>query len=163
MMKATNALEAAVVVDVDGQPMYWHTPVGRSAAAIPDSRALWLVLWDSRERLAGVAHTHPGGVLQPSSTDLRTFAACEDGLGRRLSWWLVSADRVVRCTWSASEPACYICRPDDAPHVWLDELRRISRLVPAGGQSIEQGGDGGQSGHRPRTAVSEPPIGKGEP
>lgn len=118
--------EAAVVVDIDGQPVYWHLPAGRSATSIPDSRALWLVLWENRERLAGVAHTHPAGVLRPSAIDLRTFAACEDGLARRLSWWIVTPAQVMVCSWYDSAPAHYLCSPDSESHAWLDQLRRYS-------------------------------------
>ena len=118
--------EVAVVIDSDGQPIYWHLPPGRSATAIPDSRALWLVLWQNRQRLAGVAHTHPAGVLRPSATDLVTFAACEDGLGRRLSWWIVTPGESVLCCHDGGEPGGYVCRPDTGQHGWLAELRRRS-------------------------------------
>ena len=81
-------LEAAAVIDTTGSLIHWHVPAGRSAVSLPDSRSLWSVLWDSRDRLAGVAHTHPGtGRPVPSWEDLTTFSACEAGLGVRLSWW----------------------------------------------------------------------------
>ena len=31
--------EAAVVIDLDDQPTYWHLPPGRTATSIPASRA----------------------------------------------------------------------------------------------------------------------------
>lgn len=118
-----------MVVGLDGQPIYWHVPAGRTVTAIPDSRALWLVLWENRERLLGVAHTHPAGLLRPSMTDLRTFAACEDGLGVRLRWWIVTPDRVGVCRFVVGgdgETGQYVCEPDGDAHVWLSELRRRS-------------------------------------
>ena len=118
--------EAALVIDLEDQPVYWHLPAGRTPTVIPDSRDLWLVLWANRERLAGVAHTHPAGILTPSRTDLRTFAACEDGLGRRLVWWIVTPAEVVVCSFRDGAPDGYICRPDSDRHTWVDELRRCS-------------------------------------
>lgn len=118
--------EAAVVIDADDQPTYWHLPEGRTAASIPDSRDLWMVLWSGRERLAGVAHTHPAGATQPSATDLVTFRACEDGLGRRLSWWIVTPTEVMLCTHDSDDPRGYRCQPDPTPHAWVEALRHHS-------------------------------------
>jgi hypothetical protein len=89
-------IEAGVVLGFDEEPLYWHTPPGRSGGSLPDSRSLWDVLWEHRDDLMGFAHTHPGaGVPGPSHTDLTTFAAVEAGLGVRLLWWIVSSDHVV--------------------------------------------------------------------
>jgi Prokaryotic homologs of the JAB domain len=118
--------EAAVVIDQDDHPIYWHLPEGRTAASIPDSRDLWMVLWNGREQLAGVAHTHPAGVDQPSSIDLVTFRACEDGLGRRLSWWIVTPTEVMLCSHDETDPRGYRCHPDPTPHAWVELLRHHS-------------------------------------
>ena len=118
--------EAAVVIDQDDQPTYCHLTEGRTAASIPDSRDLWMVLWSGRERLAGVAHTHPAGVDQPSGIDLVTFRACEDGLGRRLSWWIVTPTEVMLCSHDETDPRGYRCHPDPTPHAWVELLRNHS-------------------------------------
>jgi hypothetical protein len=90
--------EAAVLLDLDGQPFYWHMPNDRSGGAIPDSRPLWDVIWENRARLRGIAHTHPGyGKLGPSREDITTFDAIERGLGRHLEWWISSGDSLVLC------------------------------------------------------------------
>jgi hypothetical protein len=115
--------EAAVVIDIHDQPLYWHLPAGRSASALPDSRALWLVLWDNRERLAGVAHTHPAGIARPSATDIATFVACEAGLGRRLSWWIVTPGEVICCCFRGPDAADYAWAAHAPGHAWLEPLR----------------------------------------
>ena len=62
-------IEAGVVIDKNGQPLFWHLPEGRTAGSLPDSRTLWQVLWDAfkEDTLLGFAHSHPGsGVPGPS-------------------------------------------------------------------------------------------------
>lgn len=87
--------EAGVVIDLEGRPIFWHVPAGRSAGALPDSRLLWDVLWENRERLLGFAHTHPGGgEPRPSGIDVSTFEAIEAALGKRLVWWIATSDEL---------------------------------------------------------------------
>jgi hypothetical protein len=95
-MEEGNMIEAGVLLDQYGRAIYWHLPEGRSAGHLPDSRALWDVIWEHREHVAGFAHTHPGtGFPSPSAEDLTTFLAIEAALGRRLDWWILSEDAVV--------------------------------------------------------------------
>jgi hypothetical protein len=123
-------LEVAVVLDLAYQPLWWHVPDGASATALPDSRELWEVLWAQRGRLLGVAHLHPGaGAPVPSSTDLGTFAACEDGLGMRLQWWIATSDQVRCFDWIG--PMRYDfrwreARSADETAAWLEALRARS-------------------------------------
>ncbi len=89
-------MEVGVIVDRGGQALYWHLPPGRSQAGLPDSRALWDVLWERRAELGGFAHSHPGrGEPFPSALDRSTFSAIEAALGRRLDWWITSEDTLV--------------------------------------------------------------------
>lgn len=93
-------METALVFDTEGKTIYWHLPLGRSGGSLPDSRDLWDVLWENRERLGGVAHTHPWyGPSGPSHTDLTTFAACEAALGKRLVWPVVTFDYEDQLVW----------------------------------------------------------------
>ena len=123
-------MEGAVVVGLDGEPLYWHMPPGRSTVALPDSRDLWEVLWEHRENLLGVAHSHPGaGLSGPSQTDVTTFAAVESALGRRLTWWITSLDKLVVLRWAGPEPLRYTMQEvqdETQASRWLDELRSIS-------------------------------------
>lgn len=87
--------ESALVFDDKGSRISWHLPEGRSGGYIPDTRSLWDLLWEHREHLGGVAHTHPwNGEAHPSPTDTSTFAAIEAGLGRRLLWPVVTMTEV---------------------------------------------------------------------
>ena len=80
--------EVAMVFDKNGQALYWLNGTG---AYVNDSRSLWDVLWEHRENLGGVAHTHPwDGPTGPSGTDMTTWAAIEAGLGKRLMWPIVT-------------------------------------------------------------------------
>lgn len=93
-------IEVALVFDDSGGPIHWHKPNGASAGAIPDSRELWYVLWESRHNLGGVAHTHPwNGVPVPSQEDVTTFAAVEAGLGKRLLWPIITLDNAYYHQW----------------------------------------------------------------
>lgn len=80
-------IETALVFDNEGNTIHWHEPPGRSGSYIPDTRDLWEIIWENRHRLGGVAHTHPwNGESWASGTDVTTFAAIEQGLGKRLLW-----------------------------------------------------------------------------
>ncbi len=97
-------IEVGVVI-AGGKPVHWHLPNGRSSVAIPDSRELWEVLWEHRDRLSGFAHSHPGhGFPGPSYTDVTTFLAIERALGRRLKWWITSRTNMVLLTWNGKAP-----------------------------------------------------------
>ena len=118
------SIEAGVVV-VAGEPVFWHLPEGRSAGGLPDSRTLWDMLW--QHRLAeglGFAHSHPGsGCPGPSYTDLTSFAAIELGLGRRLQWWITSADTVIRLAWSGRTYTTFLILEEPS---WTQQLRNYS-------------------------------------
>jgi hypothetical protein len=131
-----NSTEAAVVVDLNGQPIFWHTPPGSSAVYLPDSRQLWDVLWENRKNLAGVAHSHPGhGIPVPSWEDVTTFDAIERGLGIRLVWWITTMDACDAFVYddnvvSAKGPYNYVRRPLEGQPTWLRRLREISYPAP---------------------------------
>lgn len=115
--------EHAFVIGADGAVLHHHAPPARTAVSLPDSRDLWLVLWAHRAIVAGVAHTHPGGGRpSPSREDLTTFAAVEAGLGRRLVWWIATADAVAAFAWGGPDRFGYTEVPlGEMP--WLPALR----------------------------------------
>lgn len=122
-------IEAGVVVDKSGDALFWHHPDGRSGGSLPDSRTLWQALWDAFQAgtLRGFAHSHPGsGVPGPSYTDVTTFAAIEDALGR-LDWWIVSEDRVVLLRWAGPDRLSYRSTILTEVPSWIVELRRLSQ------------------------------------
>jgi hypothetical protein len=124
-------IEVAVVLDRERRPLHWHAPADATSVSLPDSRALWDVLWERRRDLCGVAHSHPGGGEPfPSREDLTTFAAVEAGLGLRLEWWITSADEARCFAWSGPTRYAYAGREPaserETEH-WLAELRARSR------------------------------------
>lgn len=122
------SIETAVVFDYDMKPIHWHLPLGRSAVYMPDSRDLWTVLLENRDNVFGVAHSHPGrGEPQPSWTDVTTFSACELGLGKKLLWPIITADRVsffmnLKHQHKYLYERVYL----DQELFWLDKLKELS-------------------------------------
>ena len=120
-------MESAFVFDVDGVIIHWHLPANRSGGFIPDSRDLWEVLWENREKLGGIAHTHPwNGEPWPSGTDVTTFAACEAALGKRLLWPVVTLDRMRTFRWVGPSKLDYapVALPGEES---FEALRQASR------------------------------------
>jgi hypothetical protein len=134
------SIEAGVVIDDDGEALYWHLPHGRSAGGLPDSSDLWWkVFWAQRDRITGFAHSHPGnGLPGPSHEDITTFAAVEQGLGKRLEWYICSADRLVIARWSGPRRYEYNVNEDFGllRHPWLPRLRELSDYQAGAGSSI---------------------------
>lgn len=123
-------IEAGVVIDKNGSPLFWHLPEGRTGGSLPDSRTLWQVLWDAfkEDTLLGFAHSHPGsGVPGPSYSDVTTFAAVEAALGKRLDWWITSADHVVQIYWAGPDKLTYRSTIVTEAPSWVAELRRLSQ------------------------------------
>ncbi len=119
--------EAAVVLDRDLSPIYWHLPENRTTVSIPDSDLLWDVLWDNRARLYGVAHSHPGrGLTTPSLEDLTTFSAIERGLGIRLVWPIVTQDACVSCWWEGPGKYDYAVQQVGMGSSWVRQLLEYS-------------------------------------
>jgi hypothetical protein len=129
------SLEAGVLVDFDGNPIYWHLPNNRSAGYIPDSHKLWDEIWKNRCNLLGFAHSHPGRGFQcPSQEDITTFSAVEAALGEKLIWWIISEDAVTSIIWVGPHLWDYNnrhenmkCERDPRCKLWLTRLREESR------------------------------------
>lgn len=120
-------IETGVIIGLNGEPIFWHTPGDRTLVSLPDSRNLWDVLWENREKLAGFAHSHPGsGMPGPSYTDVTTFSAIELALGKRLDWWITSSDNIVVVRWTGPADYTYQRSPMDVEPSWASTLRRLS-------------------------------------
>jgi len=121
-------LEAAVLVDLSLEPMLWHSPPGRSSVYIPDSTDLWEAIWQNRDNVSGVAHSHPGsGTPSPSYEDLTTFAAVEAALGRRLAWWIISSTHMIFLAWTGPGRLDYSKQLVEYEASWLSGLRELSQ------------------------------------
>lgn len=120
-------MEAAVVVDLDGKVLYEHAPHNRTVVSLPDSRSLWDVIWENRDKLSGIAHSHPGsGKPGPSYEDVTTFADIEAALGRRLNWWIITSDQLILLRWAGPEKHLYAIVNDVGPHEWRHRLHELS-------------------------------------
>ena len=124
-------IETGVVFDKVGNPLFWHEPPGRSGGSIPDSNDLWEFLWEHREVVAGVAHSHPGsGVPHPSQTDVQTFSAVERALGKRLLWPIVTSQQTRFFKASGEGRFDYVedrHPPHIEPRVFLILIRELRR------------------------------------
>lgn len=125
-------MEVGVVIDKKGEPIHWHLPTDRTGGALPETygeKSLWAIIWENRERLGGIAHSHPGsGMPGPSYEDVTTFAALESALGVRLRWWITSETDMVVARWVGPHRLSYMARAldfDPEPE-WANELRRQS-------------------------------------
>ncbi len=125
-------MEVAVLVGEDGEPLYWHAPAENSSVSIPDSTELWAQIWEHRERLRGIAHSHPGdGFASPSHEDITTFRAIELALGRSLMWWITTKEHAVTIRLCGPNPLDFSYLHLDAEREslprWLNELRKRSK------------------------------------
>lgn len=128
--------EVAVVIGYEGKDLFWIS--GLSSVAIPDSQDLWQAIWENRDKVNIVAHTHPGKghYPRPSSTDLSTFRAIEAALGRCLWWWILNEDHcIILRRWEDEEPGDYDLvefEEDDMATMigdnaeWVKRLRELS-------------------------------------
>ena len=122
------SIEAGVLVDLDCEPIHWHSPHDRNTGALPDSRQLWDIIWENRARGMGFAHSHPGsGFPSPSMEDLTTFAAIEAALGKRLVWWIVSEDMWAEFCWVGPARFVYKTGPNMYQPLWIERLRMESK------------------------------------
>jgi hypothetical protein len=90
-----------------------------SATSIPDSRQRWEVIWNHRDEITEIAHTHPGEFLDFSNEDLTTMEAVEAGTGKRFVWSIVTARGFL------SRQDGLDTRRKDSPW-WLSLLRELS-------------------------------------
>ena len=121
-------IESAMVFDDRGEVIAYHTPPGCTSGSIPDTRSLWEILWEHRAHLGGVAHVHPwNGEPHPSTTDVTTFRAIENGLGKLLLWPVVTFDQVGVWVWDGPESG-YIRETEWSIKIeGIEKLRELSR------------------------------------
>lgn len=118
-------VEVACVIAKDNTVLWWHEPEGRTSVSIPDKRDLWDILWENRDNIKGVAHTHPGyGLPMYSSEDYGTFKSVEAGLGRVLCWWIYTGDQGALFRRNGESYSGVIAVEEP----WVAELRRRSNF-----------------------------------
>ncbi len=90
-----------------------------SGTLIPDLRERWETIWEHRNEITEIVHTHPGNFLGFSHEDLTTMQAVEAGTGRKFAWSIVTAEGFLTRNEKGDT------RRDDGPW-WLAFLRRLS-------------------------------------
>jgi hypothetical protein len=61
-----------------------------SPSALPDSRARWEAIWQHRDELEAIVHSHPAGPAAFSAEDQTTMHAIDTALGRSLTYCVVA-------------------------------------------------------------------------
>lgn len=87
--------------------------------AIPDNQARWQVIWEYREQITEIVHTHPGNFLEFSQEDKTTIQAVEAGTGKQFTWSIVTEDGYL------SKKKNKRTVRQDQPW-WLDILKELS-------------------------------------
>lgn len=95
----------------------WADAAGM-ASALPDSRSRWEAIWQHRDRLLEISHSHPTGGAFFSAEDETTMAALDDAMGRKLVYSLVTPDVLLRRT-AAGEATV-------SPEPWWCRLMRLA-------------------------------------
>ena len=90
-----------------------------SASRIPDERERWETIWEHRNEIIEIAHSHPGEFLDFSHEDLTTMEAVEAGTGKIFTWSIVTKSGFL------SRKSGKDLLREDSPW-WLDLIRRLS-------------------------------------
>jgi hypothetical protein len=92
--------------------------------ALPDTRARWEAIWQLRDELEIIAHSHPRGPAEFSPEDESTMTALDGALGRTLRYIVVAPRATLtRVAPGSTEP--YPLEP------WWTGLLRIASGMPA--------------------------------
>jgi hypothetical protein len=77
-----------------GDVVLW-ADAGTSSVALPDSRKRWEKIWELREELIEITHTHPVGPLGFSHEDETTMDALTTALARSLRFSVVAPSGMI--------------------------------------------------------------------
>ncbi len=90
-----------------------------STTRIPDNRERWEIIWQHRNEITEIAHSHPGEFLDFSHEDLTTMEAVEAGTGKMFAWSIITKDGLL------SRKGGQDTRREVSPW-WLGLMRRLS-------------------------------------
>ena len=89
-----------------------------SPVALPDSRTRWEAIWDNREHLEVIAHSHPIGPSAFSAEDVSTMEALDAALGKSMQYMVVAPRKTISRTGTTDE--------DVSPEPWWVALLRLA-------------------------------------
>lgn len=73
-----------------GGALLWADASSEDPSRLPDSQARWQAIWQHRDELEELAHSHPIGPLAFSEEDQTTMAALEAALGKVVKFSIVA-------------------------------------------------------------------------
>ncbi len=114
-----------VVFLIDDAGRVYHRDDGDGPTRIPDARSRWEAIWQSRDRLREIAHSHPVGPLAFSNEDETTMCALVTALGRDVVFSVVAPGGMLRRDGAGTH------RVDVEP-AWAADLRAASGMRPLG-------------------------------
>ncbi len=94
-----------------------------SPSQLPDSRKRWQMIWDHRQHLEELSHSHPNGPLAFSKEDETTMQALETALGKALRFSVVAPSGVIAKQGSEVTPV--------DPEPWWADLMRLASGMSA--------------------------------
>ena len=100
-----------------GDAILW-ADASDSAAALPDSRARWEAIWDHRDELEAIVHSHPVGPAAFSAEDRSTMQAIDSALGRAMRYCVVAPRVTIARTGTIDETI--------SPEPWWAALLRLA-------------------------------------
>jgi len=80
--------EVCLLIGRGGAVLY--ADASNSPSALPDSRTRWEAIWDHRDELEVIAHSHPRGPAAFSAEDESTMTAIDDALGKSMQYCVVA-------------------------------------------------------------------------
>lgn len=97
-----------------------YADASTSPAALPDSRTRWEAIWEHRDELEAIVHSHPVGPSAFSQEDESTMAAIDAALGKAMHYCVV-APRVTISRTGLEGPIKHL-----DPEPWWAYLLRLS-------------------------------------
>lgn len=121
-------LEASCAVDLSENEAICYYEPRYSSVYIPDSQEYWDIVWENKDNIAGIAHSHPGnGIPNPSfNLDIKSFSSLDIGFGRKLKYWIISSTDVVVVQWVGPELYDFKIELETRNLLWIQKLREIS-------------------------------------
>lgn len=100
-----------------GGAVLW-ADAGDSPVALPDSRSRWEAIWDNRDHIEVIAHSHPVGPAAFSAEDASTMEALDAALGTSIQYMVVAPRVTISRTGTTDQEV--------SPEPWWVALLRLA-------------------------------------
>ncbi|HMR76236.1 MAG TPA: hypothetical protein PKD61_14035 [Polyangiaceae bacterium] len=94
----------------------------QSPSQLPDSRKRWQMIWEHRDELEELSHSHPNGPLAFSREDETTMQALETALGKTLRFSVLAPTGMI------TKRGDVVATVEDEP--WWSSLLRLASGMP---------------------------------